>query len=625
VPAAVPNLVTQEDVLDGYIRLLHAAGADALPTSALAAALAEEWRRICDPASGFLYFWRWYGWMYLKKKNGGWKRACPDGEPKVEDNGRTWEWQFAVCRQLCVEREILLILKARQLGWSHLRSNFVIWWAITKPEQRIACVANKMQTSETNQRRAKAVYQRLPAWIREKVPLTNPAVSHTEFGNGSIITPYSGDPDALRTEGAGLLDVDEIGQIEQLDAFFAAARSVAAEGGTIVMAGTAKDNGVEAWVRESAAGRIIDEIVVDGLDGSPHTITVHEGENDMDFMFLPYFIVPTRDSEWMEKEKRLFRGNLAALMREHPGTWQEAFTAVGSGFFDSIALGRAVHAALDLFESRDRRGRLEMPGGPATARFIPDPFGNVVIHATEKEFEEILATKRPWAIFADCAGENKSGDFHAACAVQVGRVPDTVHEQGAVDPHRQVITIHGYMDSDEFAFQLAALGYLLGRALLAVEVNGVGTAVIMELRRLRYPNLYRRRTSTTTKGDKATSEIGWFTTGGRTGNKPVMYGELERLLRNQWIEIRDAETLLEMAEVTQHGHNGTTIGAPEPKHDDRADALAGCSVILPYARHYRPHEAHTDERAPFYAMEAVLARDKARRKPARIDEMGAYV
>jgi hypothetical protein len=139
------------------------------------------------------------------------------------------------------------------------------------------------------------------------------------------------------------------------------------------------------------------------------------------------------------------------------------------------------------------------------------------------------------------------------------------------------------MDSDLYAELLIRAGWMLGKALVAIEANGVGTAVIKYARRAKYPALFMRRPKSTKRKDKKiVPEYGWYS---MNDNKNEAYGELERCLRNGWTEIMDLDTLAEMGNVLNLG--SSKLGARDPKKDDRPDGLAIAHGVIEYARAYQ--------------------------------------
>jgi hypothetical protein len=553
-------------------------------------------------------------------------RACPDGEPRVDPvTGRSWGWQNALALEMFASDDpIEWWLKCRQVGFTYFNANAVNWCAMTHVECPISVHANVQRGAETIIRRTRMAYRKLPAWLQAFCEMTAPHIARLEWANGSTAEPFSGDPNAGRGDAPAFVFVDEVGEIRQLDEFYAAVGPTADEGGRLFMFGTAKDT-LEAWAMAGDKGEVVREVAFDGPDGLPAALPVKAGANGMTFCFIPYFIHPSRDAAWMEQKERTYTGNLDNLYREFPSSLEDCFAVTGKTYFHRATLRETINFVRNIFESRDRRGTLIMPDGPDSVRFVEDRSGEVVIHATEDEFAALLATKRPFAIGGDSAGERKSGDYFAGSALQRGVIPTEKWTPAPeiIVPHRQLLTIHGYMDTDLFAHLMMRAGYLCGSALLVIEVTGGwGAAVAKECRKLHYPNLYYRHTSPLNRKDKPTLELGWSAKG---AGKPIGYGETERAFRNGWLEIRDLETLVEMGDVMSMG--GGRIAAPDPKHDDLPDSVVMAMIGLPYTRDFLGRTMDAPPDLPYFSSQRVLERMKATKAKAGVlgNEMGSYM
>lgn len=159
-----------------------------------------------------------------------------------------------------------------------------------------------------------------------------------------------------------------------------------------------------------------------------------------------------------------------------------------------------------------------------------------------------------YVIGADPAEGLAGGDFSSAVVLE--------RETG-----REVAALHGLWPPDVFASKLAELGKTYNEALIGVERNNHGHAVILQLRNLDYPNVYRHRDYDAT--GKAALKAGWPTT---SKTKPIMIDDLEKALRLGEVHVASPETLEEMR-VYQYEDSGST-NAPEGYHDDRVMSLA---------------------------------------------------
>ena len=569
--------------MEFWIAALHYEGEDAVPAGILPGVLDHEWSLLSDPKSGFAYYLRWYGLVRIKGgKERGWQRFCPDGMPRVHpETGRDWSWQLLLAESL-PSYEMFLVLKARQIGLTFLAANYAEWKCLFFPDTVGIIIANKMPTSQRLARRVRDIHRRLPIWIVERVPMTADGLSRFEWENGSALEPMSAASDTGRSEAANFVLIDETANIRPIakqEEVWASVEACADDGGQIIMFSTA--NGVgdlfHGWVVDSMMGDVQHVLDLGWDDGT--TVDIQYGDAEMGFVFLPYYLHPARDTAWREKKRRVYRGSLAKFEQEYPETVEQAFIASGLNYFSIVHVEEIAHALRRKAPERDVTGHLVWKDkSTLSVDFVPDPFGFITVHGLE-ETEAARESGFAFVIGADCAGDDPWGDFQAASALCVGQpfcdfTEEELLPEGVMIPHKQLVTIHGQMPADAYAESLEKMGYWLNHAVLGIEANGVGAAVINNLKRLRYPRLYMRRTRPTARNEKATSTIGWHSS---SATKNMAFGLLDKYLRTGAVEIRDIDTLDEMRGVVHLG--GSRLGAPEPRHDDRPNGLAVACAI----------------------------------------------
>ena len=577
------------DDLDFWVMASHYEGFDTLPVPMQEAVKAEEIRRLSDEHSGFAYFIRWYGMVRIKGGcDRGWRRMCPDGMPRVsETTGRDWGWQLLLAEAI-TEYDVFLVLKARQIGLTFIAAHYGLWRCMFFNDTIGIVIANKMTSAKRLVRRVLDIYRHLPTFVQEAALITNDGIQRMEWANGSSLEPMSAASDTGRSEAAGFVLIDEaaiIRPITRQEDVWGSVEACADGGGQIVMFTTANGIGdlVHTWVTDSVFGKLQHVLALD----DDTTIDVTFGEAEMGFCFLPYSLHPDRDTAWHEKKRRMYRGSLSKFDQEYPETWEQAFIASGLNYFSVVHVEEEAHrqkSALAAYtaehnSNRDVRGSLIWKDRVLRlVEFVPDPYGVVVIHGLE-DFYLALQSGRPFVIGADCAGDAPWGDFQAATSLHVGTPYQDADEEIPMPPksgtpHRQLLTIHGQIPADEYGETLAKAGYLCHQAVIAVEANGVGTAVISNLRRLKYPRMYMRPNSSLAREHKTTERIGWWS---NSDTKNNAFGTTDKYLREGALEIRDLETLDEMRGVVHLG--GRRIGAPEPRHDDRVAGLTIAAAL----------------------------------------------
>ncbi len=218
---------------------------------------------------------------------------------------------------------------------------------------------------------------------------------------------------------------------------------------------------------------------------------------------------------WRRKRWASFRGLAVQEYAEDPVS---CFRASGECVFDLESVDRALQGSGEALEARDnQRLTIWLPARPG----------------------------RRYVIGADPAGGGIEGDY--SCAEVIDR------EMGA-----QCAELHGHWPPREFAGRLAALGKEYNTALLAVESNNHGHAVLAILRTLQYPQVFVQK-----------GQDGWATS---AVSRPPMIENLGSALMDEPGLFRSLRLLNECRTFVRFA-NGNTGAAPGT-HDDCVIALA---------------------------------------------------
>ena len=218
---------------------------------------------------------------------------------------------------------------------------------------------------------------------------------------------------------------------------------------------------------------------------------------------------------WRRKRWASFRGLAVQEYAEDPVS---CFRASGECVFDLESVDRALQSSGEPLEARENQ-RLTI--------WLPTQPG------------------RRYVIGADPAGGGIEGDY--SCAEVIDR------QMGA-----QCAELHGHWPPREFARRLADLGKEYNTALLAVESNNHGHAVLACLRTLEYPQVY------TQKGLD-----GWVTS---AVSRPAMIENLGSALMEEPGLFRSLRLLHECRTFVRFADGNT--GAAQGTHDDCVIALA---------------------------------------------------
>ncbi|MCR4342562.1 MAG: hypothetical protein NUV40_01500 [Patescibacteria group bacterium] len=119
---------------------------------------------------------------------------------------------------------------------------------------------------------------------------------------------------------------------------------------------------------------------------------------------------------------------------------------------------------------------------------------------------------------------------------------------------------------DLFAKKMVKTAEYFQNAIIVPEINGHGIAVLNELQKLEYPNIFRQRYYDHTS-KQWTRRLGWKTT---KITKPLMVDEFKEGLREEEIGMSSAATvgqMLTFVHTNEAGHHG--MGAETGQKDDR--------------------------------------------------------
>jgi hypothetical protein len=243
-------------------------------------------------------------------------------------------------------------------------------------------------------------------------------------------------------------------------------------------------------------------------------------------------------------KEREFRADPRRLYQEYPSVPHEAFIGEGRPVFDFKSL-------------------------MAMERHIQPPLGEYSLSETrEKEIESTLEPDSPlkiwdmpertetYVIGADPAEGLKDGDYSVADVIRVRDMKTVARLRGKIDP-------------DIFGHMLDKLGRFYNFALLGVEINNHGLAVVQRLRDLFYTNLYRREKGIDERFEESTSKLGWKTD---MRTKPLAIDYLAEAIREGYIIDHDV-VFIEEAQAYEKDDAGRT-NAPEGDHDDTVMAKA---------------------------------------------------
>lgn len=426
---------------------------------------------------------------------------------------REYSWQ-------CGKKNV--VLKARQVGITTYVAARFFTQTITQPGTLSIQVTQSRESAEDIFRIVRRFWENLPAEARE-------GTLHTSHRNmRQLVFPHLDSEYCLASaaENAGRgrtiqnLHCSEVARWgREGDEALASLRAAVVPGGEIVLESTANGAGglfYREWQRAGETGYTkhffpwwFDEAyaVEPGAELLPYT----EEEEEL----VEGHGLNAEQMAWRRKQWAAFRSLAAQEYAEDPVS---CFRASGECAFELEAVDRALRGVAEPLEAR-YNGRL--------AIWLPTQPG------------------REYVIGVDSAGGGVDGDY--SCAEVIDR-----------DLGTQCAELHGHWSPRELAEKVVELGKEYNTALLAVESNNHGHAVLVCVRNLEYPAVY-------VQGKKD----GWETT---VVSRPAMIENLSAALRCQ-PELFKSEKLLSECRTFVRFANGNT-GASAGNHDDCVIAMA---------------------------------------------------
>ena len=216
-------------------------------------------------------------------------------------------------------------------------------------------------------------------------------------------------------------------------------------------------------------------------------------------------------------------------------------------------------------------------------RGMPVPGGRVEFYDDSKggmRMWELPKTGVGYIIFADVAG-SVSFDEYERRESRIGSGAGSDYSVAEVlrqDTGEQVAEIRYRADVDEFADDLARLGRLYNDAIIAVERNGPGTAVLTQLKNtMGYPRIWRPRNPIGVK-THLDQTLGWNTT---SATRPMMLSALQAAIRDEPHRIKSEALIDEIRTFVFRDRNGREPRpeADEGCHDDLVMAMGGAQAV----------------------------------------------
>lgn len=462
----------------------------------------------------------------------------------------------------------VIILKARQMGFSTLSEALIFWATATQQNVDSMIIAHKDESTANLFAMSKLYYDELPDVIKpmrrasnaQELVFDRPAQSKVKSDGlrSRIRCATAGGKGQGRSYTLRNVHMSEFAfwPGDKRQTFTGIMSAVPREAGTMVIVeSTANgfDEFKELWDAAVEAQRSGDE---DGFipvffawwempsyrtpTPSGFELTPEEAEIKAAFGL---------DDEQIYWRRRTIKdecgGDINLFKQEYPATPDEAFISTGTPVFDAESIIRR-RAAVQRLTPKRGRFRYDYDGLKITSpRWEDDPRGEITIY-NEPE------AGKPYVIGGDTAGTGS--DYF------IGQVLDNTNG-------KQVAVLRHQTDETFYTRQMYCLGMYYNTALIGIETN-YSTYPVMELQRLNYPRQYVRQSLDSYTG-KMQQSFGFVTS---PHTRPTIIDNLKAVVRADISLIQDFDTLGEMLVfVYDERHRPEAM---QGKHDDLVMALA---------------------------------------------------
>ena len=467
----------------------------------------------------------------------------------------------------------IIILKARQMGFSTLTGAIIFWLAATAYNVRCMIVAHKEDATNNLFQMYRRFYDNLPQKIKPMLQASNAQElvfdRPTRYKGGSkglgsrIRCATAGGQGVGRSFTLMALHLSEVAfwPGDKAGTLLGLLQAVPEVAGTmIIIESTANgfeefkkrwDDAVAAW-RRGEEGYIPIFFAWHEMKEYRRKVPMGFQRTEEEDELSQTFGLDDEQLAWRRWAiQNLCGGDVDLFKQEYPSSPDEAFIATGKCVFDKdMLILRRQKAQQYVWEWGSFRVKYNILGGIESFEWVPDKKGFIRI---KKKPEKGV----PYVIGGDTAGTgNKSVD------------PD--YFAGQVLDNRtgeQVAVLHDRLDEREYAAQMYCLGMYYNEALIGIETN-YSTYPEKKLEEFGYTNLYVRQ-SVDNYNDKLIEAYGFET---NLKTRPLIIDGLKDVFRYTPELITDFDTLGEM--LTFIYADGRRPQAENGEHDDLVMSLA---------------------------------------------------
>ena len=496
-----------------------------------------EWRKCADDP---YYFIKTYIWIESER------------DPRGKEPFVLWDYQEKSLKAY-LDNRFVVILKARQLGFTTLAMAYAVWLCLFKNRANILLISKSQDSADKNLGMARFMYSFLPEWMKARGPeLDGDAAKQMVFkaidGSSNRLKSYAGTKTAGAGETASLVILDEFALMEDPANTYRTIKPTTDAGGRLIIISTARGgNNMFAKIYREGKRQV----------------------NEFFSIFEPWSSSRLITEEQYELKKREFLAEPWLFYAEYPSSDEEAFRESGRPRFTTL------------------------PPIDETPEF--EIFGSFEDTATGIEFNEDIpgdGYRSPLALAYPIEAIDWSRSFVVCAdpALGVGMDYSAAHILSMLEDGTPEIV--GYYRSNtiepsDWSGELDLIGRFFAgstqsAALMVIEnAGGIGVSVIDKLRnQYNYPNLYRYLPPAVARRKRA-PVFGFPTT---KATKPLVINRLAEYLTpddNGQVKILNIyEALRDELTTFVRRENGSTA-ADVGCHDDLVMSLAiGLYVLL---------------------------------------------
>jgi len=452
----------------------------------------------------------------------------------------------------------IIILKARQLGFSTATEGIFFKETVTKSNINTAIVAHKEDSTRNLFNMSKLMYDQLPDAIKPSKKASNAQELVFDNDNG---TGLKSKIKCFTAGGKGIGRSDTLNNLHLSElAFWTGDKKETLTG---LLQAVPNDPDTMVVIESTANGfEYFKELWDNAVAGKNDFVPVFIGWNELIDYQMPYTgFELTKEEKELQKtfgltlEQLTWRrwcianncGNdIQQFKQEYPITPEEAFISTGKCYFEQENIIKRIQEVKDIKPVQQGYFDFEYNGLKITKiKWVEDKEGAIKIYEKPKKYY-------PYVLAGDTAGEGS--DYF------IGQVLDNTDGS-------QVAVLRQELDEISYTRQMYCLGMYYNKALIGIEAN-YSTFPIQELERLKYPNQYVR-----IKEDKYTKKTeksyGFKTT---TVSRPRILGQLQAIIKESIELLVDIDTLKEGLTFIKNekGRAEAQVGY----HDDLIMALA---------------------------------------------------